>query len=79
MLVISPDFADASKRFSEEIQAAADERPFNLIADGIFVTRVDGGGYIAFYNGTTIAATADDGHGLEPDGLFHFSINNPLG
>ncbi len=75
------DFELLQDRHREAIAKNAAEWPFNLMVDGIFVTRARAGGdYIAYVCGQECLAIADGSTGLDDYGFFHFSLeDNPLG
>lgn len=73
-------FNEALVELDASIASEAARRPFNLIIEGVFVTRIEGGGYVAYVNGNTYAAVSDGATGVGEDGKFHFSLeDNPLG
>jgi hypothetical protein len=74
-----PDFAQTLGRLDESVIQGGENRPFNLIVGNAFVTRSEGGSYEAMVAGHKYQAVADGEFGVGAYGLFHFSIDNPLG
>lgn len=74
-------FAEALVELDASIAREAARRPFNLILEGGFVTRIEeGGAHVAYVNGNTYAAVSDGATGFGEDGKYHFSLeDNPLG
>lgn len=78
MSKFSPDFEQALDRLDASIIEGAKKRPFNLLVGNAFVTRAEDGRYEAMVAGRKYDAVADGEFGVGADGLFHFSIENPL-